>query len=367
MKICHLTSVHPQNDSRIFLKECISLSNNGYEVHFIVPGVENSVISGVVLHSVPKIQGNRFKRMTTTVQAVYKKALEIDATVYHFHDPELIPIGLMLKRKGKKVIYDVHEDVPRQILTKHWIPSIIRSLLGNTFEMFENYSSKKFDLIVTATPHIRDRFVENGCMSIDVNNYPLLREMQIENFSWKDKKDSICYIGGITKDRGIIEMVESLSYLNNIKLFLGGKFSNINDKETVENLEEWEQVVFLGYLNREEVKDVYKNSFAGLVVLHPKISYLDSLPIKMFEYMAAGIPVISSDFPQWKAIINKNKCGICIDPKKPKLIAETIQYLYDNPELAEEMGRYGREAVENKYNWEAESVKLLDAYKKLQH
>lgn len=365
MKICHLTSVHSQTDTRIFIKECRSLAEAGFEVHFVVPGASTTLIEGVHLHGVTKETGNRLKRMTKTVDHVYKKGLEIDADVYHFHDPELIPIGLKLKKRGKKVIYDVHEDVPRQILTKMWLPKITRRLVSKVVEKYENKSAKKFDVIVTATPFIRERFLKIGCNAHDINNYPLIDELKIDCTSWSDKENTICYVGGISFIRGIKEMVEALEIANDVSLLLGGEFAIQSEKEVVMKLKGWEKVIELGFLDRDGVKNTYRKSKAGMVTLQPTINYIDALPVKMFEYMAAGIPVIASDFPLWKGIIEKSQCGICVDPLNISRIAEAINWIIENPKAAEQMGKNGRRAVEAEYNWEQESNKLILIYKSL--
>lgn len=365
MKICHLTSVHPYSDTRIFIKECKTLSQAGFEVHFIVPGAPTSIIDDVKIHGVTKEKGSRLKRMTSTVNRVYKKGLEVDADIYHFHDPELIPVGLKLKRMGKIVIYDVHEDVPRQILTKTWLPKYTRTLVSKMVEKYENRAAKKFDVIITATSFIRDRFLKIGCNAQDINNYPLLEELKVEDVKWSEKENAVCYVGGIAFIRGIKEMVQALEMTKDANLLLGGKFSVPNEKEIVVNLDGWNKVEELGFLDREEVRDTYRKSKAGMVTLRPTINYIDALPVKMFEYMAAGIPVIASDFPLWRGIIENSKSGLCVDPLDPEKIAEAINWVLENPMEAEQMGRNGRKAVETEYNWEAESKKLIRIYEEL--
>ncbi|OES44940.1 glycosyltransferase family 4 protein [Domibacillus iocasae] len=365
MKICHLTSVHAHTDTRIFLKECRSLKKAGYEVHFVVPSVQDTIIDGVQIHGLRKEKGSRLKRMTKTVNQVLKIGLEIDADVYHFHDPELIPVGLKLKKQGKKVIYDVHEDVPKQIMTKNWLPKNLRKVISKTFEQYENRAVKKFDKIITATPYIRDRFLKLGCAVQDVNNYPLLEELKIEDGKWAEKENVVCYVGGISVTRGINEMTMALTYTEDISLLLAGKFAFNTEKEAVKSLDGWSKVKELGFLNREQVKDTYRKSKAGMVVLHPTLNYVDALPVKMFEYMAAGIPVIASNFPLWKSIIEETDSGVCVDPLKPKEIGHAINFLMENPKEAERMGKNGRIAVETKFNWESESQKLIDVYENL--
>jgi glycosyltransferase involved in cell wall biosynthesis len=361
IRICHLTSAHAYNDERIYLKECLALTDSGYETHLVAPEAPDEARQGIYLHSVLKVKGNRLLRMTKTVWDVYQKALAIDADIYHFHDPELIPVGLALKATGKRVIYDVHEDVPRQILSKNYISERLRYPLSVVIENLENFASKRLDGIVTATPFIRDRFLQVASNVVDINNFPILNEFYLPQVNWKNKERAICYVGGISKTRGIYEMVEAMEQTD-ATLLLAGKFESLHEYHQVKSIVGWKNVEELGYLSREEIAQTLAKSMAGLVVLHPIANYLDSFPVKMFEYMCAGIPVIASNFPLWINIVEGNECGICVDPKDPKAIAEAIQWTIDHPDQAKRMGQNGRKAVEENYNWENEGRKLCKFY-----
>ncbi|MFT9850484.1 glycosyltransferase family 4 protein [Aneurinibacillus sp. REN35] len=358
--ICHLTSVHPPMDTRIFTKECSSLAGAGYETHLIAPDAPEGVHNGVRFHAIERGRG-RLNRMTKTVRAVYRKALAINADAYHFHDPELLPVGILLKMKGKKVVYDVHEDVPRQILSKYWIPAPLRKTISRSFEAFENFAAKKFDAIAAATPFISKRFARIGCHSLYVNNYPLLAEFIKPDQDWSRKERAVTYVGGISVKRGIQEMVKAMDHTD-AKLLLAGKFIPESLRQETTKLPGWQQVSEFGHVSREEVQQILGRGVAGLVTLHPIINYKDALPVKMFEYMAAGIPVIASDFPLWRDIVTGNECGICVDPLDEKQIAEAIQYLVDHPKEAKRMGDNGRRAIEQKYSWEMEAKKLIALY-----
>jgi glycosyltransferase involved in cell wall biosynthesis len=366
MKVCHFTSAHKSDDIRIFHKECVSLAEAGYEVYLVASNTEEKILQGVTIINVDKPNAGRFSRMLKTSKAVYKKALSLDAEIYHFHDPELLRFALRLKRKGKYVIYDAHEDVPRQIMAKFWIPKMFRKIISVIVEKYENHVARKLAAVVVSTPHILKRFEKINANSIDVCNYPMMKEL-VESTSWMDKKDEICYVGGITEVRGIQQLMDVLELLPKIRLNLAGNFSTEELKENIIRRKSWTAVSFHGYVDRTELLDIFQDSKIGMVTLLNTPNHLDSLPIKMFEYMSARIPVIASNFPLWKEIIKEGNCGICVNPEDPKEIAAAIQQIIDNPELAQEMGANGRKLVLEKYNWDIEKKKLIEIYSLLRH
>jgi len=362
-KICHLTSVHPRYDIRIFLKECCSLAKAGYSVSLIVAdGKGDKVKDSINIYDVGASNG-RINRMTKTIYLVFRKAKELNADIYHFHDPELIPIGLRLKRLGKKVIYDVHEDVPRQTLYKTYIAKPIRYLVAKFIELVENYAGKRFHAIVTATPYIRDRFLKINPNTVDVNNFPILDELYVAT-DWDVRDNGIVYVGGISKERGIVELIKSLEYTDTT-LHLAGDFESEGLYDYVSSMDGWKKVKYYGYVDRTRVKEILNRVKIGIVTLNPIINYLDAFPVKLFEYMSASLPVIASNFPLWREIIEGNGCGICVDPLKPEEIAQAIEWLIKHPVEAKKMGENGRKAVLEKYNWENESEKLLKVYEEL--
>jgi glycosyltransferase involved in cell wall biosynthesis len=369
-KICHLTTVHPPFDTRIFHKEAKSLAKAGYSVTLIARHDKEEIIDGVKIISL-KTPKNRIVRMTKTLLECYRKAVKIDADLYHFHDPELIFVGWLLKRRGKKVIYDVHEDVPKQIRTKEWIWKPVRVMIAKVTGFLEKIFSRRFDGIICATPSIAENFEHlRGRVDV-VHNYPLLGELfRSDGNSDERKKRSNCvvYVGGITVNRGTKEMIQAIEMIPssyNAKLLLGGKFIPNSLEGAAKKMPGWNQVEYLGWLNRTQVGDTLVKARAGLVLFHPAPNHINAQPNKMFEYMSAGLPVIASHFPLWREIIEGNRCGLMVDPLNPREIAEAIKFIFDNPRETEEMGCRGRKAVETKYNWLGEEKKLLEVYRRI--
>jgi glycosyltransferase involved in cell wall biosynthesis len=359
IKVCILTSVHRSFDIRIFQKEAKSLVKAGYNVTLLARHNKEEIVKGIRIVPLPKPK-NRIERMTKTVWLVFRKSVKIDADIYHFHDPELIPIGLLLKHHGKRVVYDVHEDAPRQILSKDHILGLFRKPVSAFIEALEAFSAKRFDGVVTATPFIDKRFSELGANTVNVNNFPIVAELNSAQNSWEMKEKAVCYVGGISRIRGVIEMVEAIGKTK-YKLIQAGNFEPGLEQKLMK-MPGWSQVESLGFVDRTGVREVMTRSMAGLVLLYPIINYRDALPVKMFEYMSAGIPVIASNFPLWKEIVEVPECGICVDPLNAEEIADAIRWIVEHPLEAKRMGENGRRAVTEKYNWEIEEKKILKLY-----
>lgn len=365
-RIAHLTSVHPPLDSRIFHKEATALVRAGYEVVVVAAHDRDDLIEGVRIRAVAAPRHGRRSRMTGTVRAVWRAALDEDADLYHFHDPELIPLGIRLKLAGKRVVYDVHEDLPRQILNKPWIKPWLRHTISRGAELVEDASIRFFDAVVTTTPTIARRFPAR--QTVIVQNYPILKELEVPQEAPYSARDPLLvYVGSLSLGRGARQMVEAMSALPgtlDARLTLAGTFDP--EVEAIcRDLPGWQSVTFLGWQSRPQVAAILARARIGIVTLLPLPNYLDAFPVKLFEYMAAGLPVVASDFPLWRRIIEDAGCGLLVDPAEPEEIAAACRHLLEHPAEAEAMGRRGRAAVSRIYNWDVAAKELLLLYQRL--
>jgi len=364
IKITHLTSAHPRYDARIFVKECCSLAMvENYAVSLIVAdNLGDEKKNNVQIYDVGKLEG-RFNRISKTTQKVFDKAKELDSDIYHFHDPELIPTGVKLKKLGKKVIFDIHEDVPKQINSKPYMNPFFRKIVSKLYGLYEKFQCKKFDCLVVPTPIIEENFEVIHTDIIQIRNYPILDEL-LNITPWQKRKNEVCHIGSLAKARGIKELVKSLKKAKT-PLALCGDFRPKSLEYELRELEGWKYVNFHGFISRSEVKEVLSCVKIGIVTLHPTQSYLEAIPVKLFEYMAAGIPVIASDFKFYRELLKGCDCALFVDPLNPDAIANAITELLEDEKKAYEMGRQGQKAIIERFNWSTEEKKLLQMYNRL--
>lgn len=370
-RICHFSTAHRANDIRIVRKEASAAAEAGHDVVVVIQGDLPEECSAVRHVRIEQGSGGRLKRFLVTAARVYRSARQQRADIYQFHDPDLLPFALMLRMEGAVVIYDTHEDVPRDIVSKHWIPVWLRGTVAHTFELFEDFAARRMSAVVAATPFIGERFKKlNACATV-VNNYPFLDELaepgtDVLPVSPAEgvERSGFCYVGGVSAIRSASEMVQACD-LSGHTLRVAGPIETEALRERLRAQSGWQHVEYLGTLGRSDVAKLLGRSIAGLVLFYPEPNHVNAQPNKLFEYMSAGIPVIASNFPLWRDIVERFDCGICVDPLDPQAIAAAMTSLASDQERARRMGRNGRDAVLKHFNWEREKASLLHVYDSL--
>ena len=361
IKVCHVTCGHLPTDGRIFQRECRTLAKH-YDVFFIAPNTKSFEKDGVKVVGIP-LAGGKIGKLFH-LKPFLKKAIEIDAEVYQLHEPELLPIGRKLKRLGKKVIFDSHEDAPQQLKEKVWIPSWLRKPLSSLYARYEGRVLKEYDAVVSVTPSIIERLQKINPEAYMITNYPEYREIEDSRCFGP----CVCFAGGISPQWMHDRVVDALQGTG-VKYLLAGKLSSQSYLELLQHKPGWAQVDYKGLLPHSAVWALMNQSSAGIALNDyvANVGYrMGSLGnTKLFEYMMAGIPVIGTDFILWKDIIETHDCGICVNPHDVDAIRDAMVYLSTHPEEARRKGDNGRRAVKEKYCWATQEPMLLEMYNKV--
>ncbi|HEM62626.1 MAG TPA: glycosyltransferase [Chloroflexi bacterium] len=368
MKACLLSSIHPCFDVRIFQKEARSLSEAGYEVTLIaVADFQEEVVEGVRIIGLPKPRRRVLRALNWW--RILRLALREGADIYHFHDPDLILPALLIKvLTHRPIVYDVHENYPEDIQTKEWIPSVLRGVLSPAFGLFEDSVVRLMDGVVVVNQHLAERFQGRSRVVI-VRNYSRLKPFLDTQTPVESQKPYFVYAGRISDDRGIYECLQALESLpdNPAALLCAGTIGHVTNEEFRGLLDGrfHPSFEYLGLLPYEAIPPLFKGALAGLLCFQPTPNNLLGTPNKLFEYMSAGIPVIASDFPFLREVIEEAQCGILVQPDDVNQIASAMATLLSDPEQAAQMGEKGQRAARDKYNWQVEEVKLLSLYQEL--
>lgn len=363
-RVVHLSSVHPPYDPRILHKETASLARAGHEVVLVVPHTHAETVDGVRIAPVPP-PASRLARMTVTGARVFAAAWRQRADLYHFHDPELIPWALLLRLRGVPVIYDIHEDHTTGIAQKPYLPRFLRRPLAGLMGGLERLAGAVFAQVIAEAYYIR-RFPR----ATPVLNYPTLEDGPAPQ-AFDAASRRLLYTGNVTPFRGAFTHVRLLHALPEARIHLVGhcpgalaaqlraRAGDAAGRLSIEGEDAFVPFARIAQHYREG------GWLAGLALFPDTPHYREKALTKFFEYMRAGLPIVCSDFPAWRALVADTGTGLCVDPEDVEAQAAAIRRLAERPEEARAMGARGQELVRTRYNWQAEAENLLALYREL--
>ena len=375
IKVVCLSSVHPSDDVRIFHKECKSLSRAGYEVVLVIPHDRDEVIDGIRIRAVRRPR-SRLERVTQTLRDVLQAALAEGADIYHFHDPELIVVGLLLKAINRvPVIYDVHEHNPDAITERGWIPAALRQPLSKLFDRGETLTSRAFDAIITADDDVATQFRRDHPNVTILYNFPL-RELypgqpQARQVLAADPL-TLVYVGVMGRVRGLWLMLETMEILVgqhqlDVELVLVGRIFDQREQQMFQSYVAESPVLskrvrWSGPVPQAQVPSVLANADIGWAPLFSIPKFHKNIPTKVFEYMASALPIVASDLPPIRRFVEPAVAGRLAEPEDPASHAAQVAYLAQCPDEARQMGANGRKAFLHQFNWDSEARKLVELY-----
>jgi glycosyltransferase involved in cell wall biosynthesis len=320
--------------------------------------------AGVKIHDVGRPAG-RLNRMIGVVLRIHRRANALNSAIYHFHDPELFFVGIMLTLRGRKVIFDIHEDYPKDIFSKRWIPFLLRFPVSWAMAVLNWVAAKVFAALIIAWPDINRPYMKHKVTL--VGNYPILGDLP-EGEPYLERPHELVMAGEISVMRSAREIIAAcgqVSGCKNFKLVVAGKVDEVVFENEFLELIRSHPIEYQGWIPLTQAYELIAQSRGGLALYYPEPNHLNSEPTKLYEYMAAGVPVITSNFKKYRELVETLKCGIVVDPTDSGAIAKAIMWILDNPEKAQAMGCRGQKAVEECFHWELEERKLVNLYGEL--
>lgn len=366
---CIISTVHPPRDQRILHKQAMSLLNDGWDVSFIVHSPNAEVRDGVNILSLG--EASSIPQRWTHMYRAYKIAAEIEADVYHLHDPELLPVGYILKqRTDAAVIFDMHEDFVGNMLTeghRKWIPPAVRPVVARLFPLIFSLFISRIDAVITTTDSMAVRVDELGAKKVElVRNFPKIQGLNIDTKRvQRDHECQLVYVGGLTEERGIMRMLQTLERLQkdlDIGLWLLGTFTDDNEESrAVEYIDEKNlNVRRFGYVEYNDIFPILSTADVGFVLLDATLCE-HNISTKMFEYMYTETPYIGTDAPTIREYTDED-VGVLVPQDDISAAVAAIKSLFEDQDRIQQMGKQGRKKVESQYNWQSEFMKMMNLY-----
>jgi glycosyltransferase involved in cell wall biosynthesis len=368
--ICYLTGMFSRDDSLIFQRQGRSMVEMGYRVSYVVCDLlPDETVDGIELISCNFKPKSRLERMRKTGKLLLQKALALNADIYQISEPELIGVGLKLKKAGKSVLYQMREYSSADLRHKAYMNRFLRVPASWALEAFMKHGFRRFDAIFSVTPELVEVVKSKWKIahSYLLTNFPRVDARFSLSFKeYLERGDVMVYFGTIYSTSRQETMFAALEKMPEVQYLVAGILGV--DAEYITELPYWNRVEFINGFRRERLPEILARASISNVLRDDSVSGTPngSLGVlKIFESMEAGLPILCSDVPVNKGILDDYPCGLAVDANDPEAVYKALRYLVDNKEKAYEMGQEGRRAVVEKYNWENQFKTYIDVIQTL--
>ncbi|GAB3455499.1 glycosyltransferase family 4 protein [Streptomonospora sediminis] len=339
------TVVHHPEDARILHRQIRALLDAGHQVTYMAPFADRGVTPWQDLTpiDVPRAAGRRrLGSLRAARKALAAKAPQADVLL--FHDPELL---LALPRKRPATIWDVHEDAAAALLTKPWMPRPLRRPLGPIVRSFERRAEKQMHLLL-AEEGYRGRFALSHPVVPNTTNVPAELER-------RPGTDRVVYLGHLSEARGANELVEMGRRLrpHGIRVEVIGA-ADPSIRPMLREAQREESIEWYGFVPNDQALRMVSGALAGICLLQDTPNYRSSLPTKVVEYMAHGLPVISTPNPAAVSLVtgrNEGECGTVVPFGDGAAAADAVLRLQSDAELRERYSATGHTIARTSFHW----------------
>jgi len=362
--IVHVTSTHRATDGRIFYRECRSLQGAGWDVRIVAHGVPLQPKDGIGFVEFPK----SFSRVAVLMKphTIVRFLDDLEADVYHFHDPDLLLVAGLLAGRRKKIVYDCHEWYQKVFPYKGYSP-LVASAAAAGLSLIEMLVMPRLSALIAPTDELAALYAKRTKRVYSIRNFAPLEGWELSKDKGNPKRYDLIHVGTVSLDRlnFMLDIVRTAKRLGReITLCLLGVSTGIKQhvdrddalKGLVEAIERVPETKVPEFLSKARIGFNY----------HPYQSrFIVAIPMKVFEYMRHGLPFVSTALPPLKKLLEDSGAGVLIEENTVNAFIKVIGEILRNGEMMAQMGNKGTRLVRERYNWEAESIKLVTLYESL--
>ena len=358
IKVVHITTVHPRDDVRIKVKFANSWAALGPTELIVCDGLPDETIDGIRIHGLHKRSSRPARMLLAPLDCLRLLLRKNDRCVVHLHDPELLLVALFMRWAGYKVVFDLHEDLIDQVISKPYLHRHVAKMISLGLRLVYPILLRTANAHIAATSAISESYSWRVGRSIPVVYNYVLRSETRDPGSYAPESQTLVYSGEITEIRGIWRMLAISEALpEGWRMVLCGRFRTDALLAKCQKHPGWARIDYRGYVSRTEVRQIYEQAACGLVLFDKQPNHMDSLPNKLFEYMGNSVPCITTNIPRWKDLVEENDVGICVPSEDDAAMLEQITAYLADPQWRARHANNGASLVREKYTWEPEFEK----------
>ncbi|HYF79055.1 MAG TPA: glycosyltransferase family 4 protein [Symbiobacteriaceae bacterium] len=371
LRVCHISSAHPAFDVRVFYKEARYLARQ-YETYLVIPHTQDEVVDGVSIQHVRHRRGMLGR--IRNYPAILRRALATKADVYHFHDPDLLPVGVLLRWVTRKpVVYDVHEHFPDRLFHTlkrlSWWHRLVRGLATRA----ENTFARWVKNIVVVENAQFERFSHLNCTVVHARNYPSLADYPEPPVDMHLRPYDLIFHGTLSEAKGSLLLVDIVAAVAkarpDVRALVVDRFFRESERakflERISLTDTEKNITLVPNIAASRLKEYISQARIGLSPLQRVSQYEKAIPTKFFEYMACGVTIVASDLPYSYEFVERPGCGVVVLSDTAQAYAEATCRLLDDLDMATRMGHRGRELFLSTYNWDHEFEALQTLYSQI--
>jgi glycosyltransferase involved in cell wall biosynthesis len=369
-RIAIVTSIHPDYDPRIW-KHAVSLANRGYEIHLICPWPERpeNTLPNLVFLNFKRVKLRILRPFLVPVRVLAKLLPVLSKVdIVHFHDLDLLP-WLAIVSARKPVVYDIHENYPDEMLVRHWIPDLLRWPLYHAVKIGQNMFARIIHNAVIVAPSQLSDLEVDKLRIVEIPNYVSVDLLNTHLVPYRKRPQAVIFTGGHYKENGSFLIVEIAAELKSRGRSIPFILTDRADPSTRRDLDRAiserglsKLVRFVPSVPSDRINEILSLGSIGIAPNLRVPKQVKAIPTKIFEYMAASMPIVASDLPYIRRFVGEANAGILADPEKKSSFVDAILTLLEDEDLGSELGANGRRAIREHYNWEKEVPKLMEFY-----